>query len=230
MEQDYLDSLGGGIWYGNWTSHPPIPPAFQLDEAENAGMGDALEDDGIRIIRDGKPFFHVLNAAGYNWCATGADSIVLVYEPESRTVLFTSTESEPPAWGRSHAARLGRDDQMRQQRADAIVLVIAAVPVKAQKGGIAVVAAPERAAVIRVPAQGDGGIRRPLVRALRVIFIEQFPCLRRAQRTNLLQMRSLVRPRQGLPARPPQHRAVCASLLLGRRRSEGPQFGFGKGG
>ncbi len=89
MEQDYLDSLGGGIWYGNWTSHPPIPPALQLDEAENAGMGDALEDDGIRIIRDGKPFFHVANAAGYNWCATGADSIVRVYEPESRTVLFT---------------------------------------------------------------------------------------------------------------------------------------------
>lgn len=52
-------------------------------------MGDALEDDGIRIIRDGKPFFHVANAAGYNWCATGADSIVRVYEPESRTVLFT---------------------------------------------------------------------------------------------------------------------------------------------
>lgn len=42
VEQDYLDSLGGGIWYGNWTSHPPIPPAFQLDEAENAGMGDEL--------------------------------------------------------------------------------------------------------------------------------------------------------------------------------------------
>lgn len=89
MEHDYLDSLGGGIWYGNWTGHPPIPPAFQLDEAENAGMGDELEDDGIRITRDGKPFFHVANVAGYNWCATGADSILLFYEPESRTVLFT---------------------------------------------------------------------------------------------------------------------------------------------
>ena len=29
------------------------------------------------------------NVAGYNWCATGADSILLFYEPESRTVLFT---------------------------------------------------------------------------------------------------------------------------------------------
>src|SRR5258708_37485852 len=105
MEQDYLDSLGGGIWYGNWTSHPPIPPAFQLDEAENAGMGDELEDDGIRITRDGKPFFHVANVAGYNWCATGADSILLFYEPESRTVLFTFDRSEERRVGKECRSR-----------------------------------------------------------------------------------------------------------------------------
>jgi hypothetical protein len=88
MEQDYLDRLGGGIWYGNWTDHPPIPPAFRLQTLPDAGM-DEQEDDGIRITRDGRPFFHVADVAGYNWCATGADSILLFYEPESRTVLFT---------------------------------------------------------------------------------------------------------------------------------------------
>ncbi len=98
MENAYLDSLGGEIWYGNWTGHPPPPSAFVLtDEAGTYQKGDhtyrhdseELTDDGIRITYEGKPFLFVASVAGYNWCATGADSILLFYEPENRIALFT---------------------------------------------------------------------------------------------------------------------------------------------
>ena len=46
-------------------------------------------DDGIRITYKGKSFFFVASVADYNWCATGADSILLFYEPENRIALFT---------------------------------------------------------------------------------------------------------------------------------------------
>jgi len=98
LENAYLDNLGGEICHGNWTGHPPPPAAFVLtDEAgtyEMKGLkyrndSSNLIDDGIHITYNGKPFFFVASVAGYNWCATGADSILLFYEPENRIALFT---------------------------------------------------------------------------------------------------------------------------------------------
>lgn len=97
-ETAYLDSLGGEICHGNWTGHPPPPAAFVLtDEAgayQKGGLtyrhdSSDLVDDGVRITYKGKSFFFVASVAGYNWCATGADSILLFYEPENRIALFT---------------------------------------------------------------------------------------------------------------------------------------------
>lgn len=97
-ERNYLDRLGGKLRYGNWTGHPPLPPAFLLEDLAGSQMkrgfvirnnSDHLPDDGIRISHKGKPFLPVAEVAAYNWCATGADAILMFYEPESRTVLFT---------------------------------------------------------------------------------------------------------------------------------------------
>ena len=81
QEQAYLDRLGGEIWGGNWVSTQAIPEAFDIVDDWDQGE--------VSITRDGKPFFLVADVAGYNWCAAGADSILLFYEPDSRTVLFT---------------------------------------------------------------------------------------------------------------------------------------------
>lgn len=74
----YLDILGGKIWGGNWVDCAPIPPAFQLKE----------ENWEIEITYQGKQFYHIASVAGYTY-ADGADSIILLYEPESRIVLLT---------------------------------------------------------------------------------------------------------------------------------------------
>ena len=80
-EQAYLDHLGGEIWRGNWVGTEPIPEAFDI-------VND-WDQQQLTLTRDGKPFFLVADVAGYNWCAAGADAILLFYEPESRTALFT---------------------------------------------------------------------------------------------------------------------------------------------
>lgn len=75
-EQNWLDMLGGVFWAGNWTTEPP-PPAFDFIYEE--------EDDRIEITYQGKPFFPVA-------CANGL-TILMFYESDSRTVLFTFDES-----------------------------------------------------------------------------------------------------------------------------------------
>ncbi len=90
IEHAYLDRLGGGGEFeygGNWANGPDVPPAFRfalddIDQGNAAGEGSA-------ISLNGKPLLSVAEVAGYNWCAAGADSILLFYEPESRTALFT---------------------------------------------------------------------------------------------------------------------------------------------
>ncbi len=79
-ETNWLDNLGGIFWGGNWTNGAEVPSAFVLiDEL----------DKPIELTYQGNPFFPVADVAGYNYCASGADSILLFYEPKSRTVLFT---------------------------------------------------------------------------------------------------------------------------------------------
>ena len=90
--KNFLDDIGGGFWYGNWTEGADIPSAFALN-LQPAGTKladlDDLPDDGIKITYNGNPFHYIANVAGYNYCGGGADAIILMYEPVSRTVLFT---------------------------------------------------------------------------------------------------------------------------------------------
>ena len=89
-ERDYLDTLGGPIGFGNWTESAEIPAAFELGFTDAADDPNAADDaETVVITRNGNAFFAVAGVAGYNWCATGADAIVMLYEPESRTVLFS---------------------------------------------------------------------------------------------------------------------------------------------
>ena len=81
QEHAWLDSLGGDFWGGNWTDPADVPSAFTLTDDWNA--------EQITLTYEGKPFFPVAHVAGYHWCASGADAILLFYEPESRTALFT---------------------------------------------------------------------------------------------------------------------------------------------
>ena len=76
VEQNWLDILGGEFWAGNWTTEDP-PSAFEFIYDE--------DDDRIELTYQGKPFFPVA-------CANGL-TILMFYEPESRTVLFTFDES-----------------------------------------------------------------------------------------------------------------------------------------
>ena len=75
-EVDWLDTLGGDFWAGNWLTESP-PPAFELDYDES--------DERIELSREGHPFFPVACADGF--------VTLMFYEPESRTVLFTFDES-----------------------------------------------------------------------------------------------------------------------------------------
>lgn len=85
--QDFLDKLGGEVYYGNWTEIAPIPPAFHMEISE--ATGKKLPNDGISISYEGNQFLYVAEVAGYNYCGHGPDAILTFYEPVSRTVLFT---------------------------------------------------------------------------------------------------------------------------------------------
>lgn len=85
--QSFLDSLGGEIWYGNWTDTAAIPSAFDMRISELSH--EEQPDDGVAISYQGKAFMYIGEVAGYNYCGEGADAILLFYEPESRIVLFT---------------------------------------------------------------------------------------------------------------------------------------------
>jgi len=89
-EHAFLDTLGGPISWGNWTETAEIPPAFEISILPVMHERDRTADmEDVTVTRDGHKFFAVAEVAGYNWCAAGADAIVMLYEPVSRTVLFS---------------------------------------------------------------------------------------------------------------------------------------------
>ena len=86
-----MDELGGGFSFGNWTEAAPIPSAFELTIRTLAGNQVDWDDpnNGISITLAGKPLYHIAWVAAYHYGCSGADAIMLFYEPDSRTVLFT---------------------------------------------------------------------------------------------------------------------------------------------
>lgn len=86
-KKNLLDDLGGGFWYGNWTSCPDIPSAFSMTVQDD--VEDGTPNEGIEISYQGNPFYYIGNVAGYNYGGFGADAIILMYEPISKIVLFT---------------------------------------------------------------------------------------------------------------------------------------------
>lgn len=85
--QSFMDRLGGEICYGNWTETSPVPSAFKMNIKEVSK--EKLLNDGISITYKDKEFIYIGEVAGYSYCGSGADSILMFYEPQSRIVLFT---------------------------------------------------------------------------------------------------------------------------------------------
>jgi hypothetical protein len=78
---NFVDQVGGKIGSGNWTGFPPIPPAFTLNTDD--------DDDVFPMMANGNRFWFIAGVPGYHYRDSGADWIVLFFEPKSRTVLMT---------------------------------------------------------------------------------------------------------------------------------------------
>jgi hypothetical protein len=76
-----LDQLGGAIGSANWTSYPPPPSAFVINQEDDENV--------FPVTRSGDAFHFVAGVPGYNYCDNGADWIVLYFEPKSRIALMT---------------------------------------------------------------------------------------------------------------------------------------------
>lgn len=72
-----IDQLGGGQSWGNWISSSDMP----LDKSNT--------DDIVPVTPNGERFHFIAGVPAYHYCATGADWILLFYEPNTRTVLLT---------------------------------------------------------------------------------------------------------------------------------------------
>lgn len=79
----FVDRVGGPAYgWANWVD----PEAFPLD------IRDVGDDEGLVInplAENGDPFHFVAGVAGWRYRESGADWILMFYEPASRTVLFT---------------------------------------------------------------------------------------------------------------------------------------------
>ncbi|UJP40343.1 hypothetical protein [Cellulomonas palmilytica] len=75
-----LDQLGGEAPEGNWV----VPDGITVEEHET-------EDGTVAwpVDPQGRRFHHVASVAGYHYRRSGADSVLLFFEPESRTALLT---------------------------------------------------------------------------------------------------------------------------------------------
>ncbi len=72
-----ITQLGGAIAAGEWAYGFPFP----LDESD--------EDNVRPLTPEGVPFHFIASVSGWDYCPSGADQIVLFYEPNSRTALVT---------------------------------------------------------------------------------------------------------------------------------------------
>lgn len=76
-----LDQLGGPVTSGNWASYPPPPATFVLD---------GKDDDHVTIkLSTGEAFAFIAGVPGYHYRDSGADWILLFYEPKNKIALMT---------------------------------------------------------------------------------------------------------------------------------------------
>ncbi|MDO4699228.1 MAG: hypothetical protein Q4A69_00885 [Moraxella sp.] len=79
--QNWLDSMGGKLSENmkDWLSDWALPAAFVSQ----------CQDDELLITYDDNAFYFIAGVPAYRYGCHGADQIVLLYEPVSRTILFT---------------------------------------------------------------------------------------------------------------------------------------------
>jgi len=71
-----LARLGGGVGAGNWACD-----GFPLDDSDQENVRP--------LTPEGVPFHFIAGVSGYDYCPSGADLILLFFEPQSRVALFT---------------------------------------------------------------------------------------------------------------------------------------------
>jgi hypothetical protein len=76
--RNLLDRLGGNAPDGNW-----------VENSEGVTVNGKNTDDIYPVTPDGKRFYFIACVPGYHYLYSGADSILLFFEPESRTALLT---------------------------------------------------------------------------------------------------------------------------------------------
>lgn len=86
-EENFFDKLGGEFEGSNWSnsSDDTTPPAFNM----TVERGENLPNDGIHITYQGNPLFHVATIYSGNWTGEADVSVIMMFEPVNKLVLFT---------------------------------------------------------------------------------------------------------------------------------------------
>lgn len=77
----YVEQWGMDLTAGNWAYHEDFPIVL-LPDAE-------MPEEAYPLTEDGRPFRFVASVPGWHYRGEGADSILLFFDPETRTALLT---------------------------------------------------------------------------------------------------------------------------------------------
>lgn len=83
-----INLLGGEAYDGNWCY--PIEEHLTLNHFDLSQFGEKYSTRLIQILdQDNRRYFFVASATAWQYCESGADDILMFYQPETRRVLFT---------------------------------------------------------------------------------------------------------------------------------------------
>ena len=83
-----LNFLGGDAYEGNWRY--PIEEHLTLQHFEVMKENDEYPSMKTHIFdQEGKQYHFIASATAWQYCESGADDILMFYQPETRRVLFT---------------------------------------------------------------------------------------------------------------------------------------------
>ncbi|WP_110241042.1 hypothetical protein [Nocardioides gilvus] len=80
-DEEELFILGGDLYEGNWTAVEP-PRAYRYVEPNDEGTPSVT-------LADGRPFRLVGETHRWSWSDEGVATLLVMFEPETRTVLLT---------------------------------------------------------------------------------------------------------------------------------------------